>query len=340
VLWNAPAFSFVSHTNRRITNRELAGHVWIANFIFTQCTNSCPLITAKMALLQRRLADPALRFVSFSVDPQHDTPEVLAQYASEWRKTEERWLLLSTDSAGLEAVTQGLHVTLEKTVDKKNPIAHTAQFFLIDAKGSVRGYYSSDNDAALTRLVGDATELARKLIPPSATTDVSGERLYAELGCAACHAHPDLAPPLDGLLGRSSLLDDGVRVTVDSAYIREAIAHPQARVVAGYARLMPEYANLLNALEIQQLAAYVESLQPTSAPAGSNNDASPALETDPACKMRVRVVAATPRAKYLGHQYFFCSDACRQRFENAPDVYVTKQPANESPTQVKFYGAP
>ncbi len=329
VLWNAPAFSFVSQKNQRITSRGLAGHVWIANFIFTQCSSTCPMITAKMVLLQRRLADPKLRFVSFSVDPAHDTPDILAKYADAWQSNEQRWLLLSTDPSGLEAVTRGLHVALKKTGDSKNPIAHTSQFFLVDTQGSVRGIYPSDNDAALARLADDATALAQSEPPRSTAVQTSGARLYADLGCDACHARPDLAPSLRGLLGRTVLLDDGLRVTVNTSYIREAIAHPEAGLVAGYARLMPEYGELLSGPEIQRLAEYVESLPADRATSpcalASNDDSQAVVQVDPVCGMRVRVSATTARATYAERQYLFCSDACRQRFEAAPNLYVTKQ---------------
>lgn len=327
VLWNAPAFSFVSQTRQTITNRDLVGHVWIADFIFTQCTSACPLLTAKLVLLQQRLANPALRFVSFSVDPAHDTPEVLAKYAAVWRSDGQRWLLLSTDPVGLAAVARGLHVAVEETGDPKTPIAHTAQFFLVDARGNVRGFYASDDAVALARLVDDATALVPSASPVSTAAQSSGARLYAELGCDGCHARPELAPPLSGIAGQSVLLDDGVRVTVNSAYIRDSIAHPNASLVAGYGRLMPEYGNSLSGQEIMQLAEYVESLRgpPTTAPSAAvTSDSRVVLQIDPVCGMTVRVTAATPTANYAGLQYSFCSDVCRQRFEKAPDGYVKK----------------
>lgn len=328
VLWNVPAFSFVSHKSQRVTNRDLTGHVWIADFIFTQCTSVCPLITAKMVLLQRRLADPKLRFVSFSVDPAHDTPDILAKYADTWQSNEQRWLLLSTDPSGLETITRGLRVALEKTGDPKNPIAHTSQFFLVDAEGSVRGYYSSDSTESFARLIDDATALANSAPPAPTAAQSSGARLYADLGCDACHARPDLAPSLVGLLGQTVLLDDGVRVTVNPEYIRDSIAHPNARLVAGYARLMPEYENSLSAREISRLAEYVASLRAGSVTTPRvvvfDSDSRAAVELDPVCGMTVRVTAATPRADYAGRQYSFCSDICRKRFEAAPGDYVPK----------------
>jgi cytochrome oxidase Cu insertion factor (SCO1/SenC/PrrC family) len=78
LLWNAPEFLLTDQRGKPVNKAALAGHVWIADFIFTKCTTVCPLITAKMALLQRQIADPSVRFVSFSVDPEHDTEAALA----------------------------------------------------------------------------------------------------------------------------------------------------------------------------------------------------------------------------------------------------------------------
>ena len=84
-LWRVPGFSFRDQHGKSTTDRELLGHVWIADFIFTSCTTVCPMLSAQMVMLQRSLPHPELRFVSFSVDPAHDTPEVLQAYAQRWQ---------------------------------------------------------------------------------------------------------------------------------------------------------------------------------------------------------------------------------------------------------------
>ena len=74
VLWAAPEFSLVDQEGAPTSKASLRGRVWIANFIFTRCTSVCPTLTARMRALQRKLPNPELRFVSFSVDPEHDPP--------------------------------------------------------------------------------------------------------------------------------------------------------------------------------------------------------------------------------------------------------------------------
>jgi len=166
--WTAPEFALPDQRGRLLTSAELSGRVWIADFIFTRCTSICPLLTARMRTLQQKLSSPELRFVSFSVDPEHDSVEALHQYAEFWAPQEARWHLLRTEHASLHAVLDGMRVIARHSHDPNNAIIHTSLFFLIDRTGRVHGMYDSDDDRALQRLTADAdrlthTELAQKL---------------------------------------------------------------------------------------------------------------------------------------------------------------------------------
>src|SRR5688572_4175937 len=72
-----PPFSLVDQQGKAFTNSSLSGKVWVANFVFTRCAGPCPTMTAEMASLAQAVSDPDVRFVSFSVDPDYDTPAVL-----------------------------------------------------------------------------------------------------------------------------------------------------------------------------------------------------------------------------------------------------------------------
>ncbi|MEZ4224590.1 MAG: SCO family protein [Polyangiaceae bacterium] len=280
VLWSVPEFSFPDQSGRTTTAGQLKGRPFIADFIFTTCTTVCPLITAKMVLLQRRLPSPELRFVSFSVDPANDTPAVLGEYARQWRpEGEPRWTLLATTPKGLEDVAEGMRVAVEPSEDEKNAIMHSSTFFLVDAKGDVRGVYDSNDDVAVERLVRDAQSLFGKAGSLSAKAD--GETLYRTLGCPACHTRPDLAPELRGTWGKQVALEGGARVTVDRAYLRESITAPGAKVVDGYLRLMPSYDGQISNQELDVLLKYVEGLTASApdpaAPVGTGGAAAEAV---------------------------------------------------------------
>jgi cytochrome c oxidase subunit 2 len=96
----------------------------------------------------------------------------------------------------------------------------------------------------------------------------AGQKLFQELGCATCHRPDSLArgPNLEGLFGNPVRLADGAVVTADDSYIRESIATPSAKVVAGFQPIMPTYQGLVDEEGLMQLVAYVRSLQ---RPAGS-----------------------------------------------------------------------
>jgi protein SCO1 len=159
VMWNVPEFAWVDQHGTPVTKSQLEAHVWIADFIFTRCTSVCPMLTARMRLLQRQLTDPDFRFVSFSVDPTDTTGE-LQRYAESWGPNESRWFLLHTEPKSLQSLADGMRVVVADTGDDANSILHTSLFFLIDAAGRVRGMYDSDDDSALQRLVVDSRRLS------------------------------------------------------------------------------------------------------------------------------------------------------------------------------------
>lgn len=100
----------------------------------------------------------------------------------------------------------------------------------------------------------------------------SGERIFAELGCATCHRSDSQGrgPNLQGLFGRPVQLEDGRMLTADENYIRESILDPGAKVVKGFKPVMPTFQGLVSEEQLNALLAYVKSLAPPSAPGARN----------------------------------------------------------------------
>jgi protein SCO1/2 len=152
--------------DRTVTDRDLRGHPYVAAFIFTQCAGPCPMITGKMAALQRKIHNPAVRLVSFSVDPEHDTPAVLKAYASRFGAESGRWLFLSGNPADVYAVAAGMKMTAEpQPQDKANPVLHSTYLLLVDGGGQVRAVYGTQNPQTseaelLDRVARDADAVA------------------------------------------------------------------------------------------------------------------------------------------------------------------------------------
>lgn len=160
-----PDFSLTTEHRQPYTRDALMGKISIADFIFTECAGSCPVMSMKMEELQDTFhTQPDLRFVSFSVDPETDTPEVLAEYARNHHAIRDKWCFLTGSKKLITSITrEGFHLGLE--VEGTDAIIHSQKFVLIDNHAHIRGYYDSDDDSAMTRLILDARILLDKISP-------------------------------------------------------------------------------------------------------------------------------------------------------------------------------
>ena len=160
VIGQLPPFQLTDQAGRTITLASLAGHPWVADFIFTSCAGTCPQMTARMAGLRKKL--PGVRLVSFSVDPARDTPQVLAAYAARYGADARRWVFLTGKPEEVTAlVTQGFRLSRAEGTDPREPIIHSVRFVLVDAAGAIRGYYDSTDPEHMERLLQDAGTVLR-----------------------------------------------------------------------------------------------------------------------------------------------------------------------------------
>jgi protein SCO1 len=164
VYGRVPMFQLVDQHGAPFTDGSMAGHVSVVDFIFTRCTASCPRLTARMADLQGRLArgGSSARLVSFSVDPENDTPPVLAEYAARSGADPSRWSFVTGPVDTVKAaVVGGFKVALEKLPKGANDydVTHGNWFVLVDPTGNLRGYYTTDDPADLNHVVRDVQRL-------------------------------------------------------------------------------------------------------------------------------------------------------------------------------------
>jgi protein SCO1/2 len=159
VFGTVPDFQLTTQTGAAFDSRSLAGHVWVADFFFTTCDGPCPTMTRQMRRLQDSTARAmrGVRLISFTVDPVHDTPPVLAEYARHFRCDPARWWFLTGEQRDLDAL--GLAFKLN-SVD--GSLIHSTRFVLVDRRMRVRGYYISTEDGAIPRLMRDVRELERE----------------------------------------------------------------------------------------------------------------------------------------------------------------------------------
>lgn len=157
-----PAFGLVSQTGDSVHLADLRGTVWVADFIFTNCASTCPMMSAQLSRLQKALAgETRARLVSFSVDPARDTPERLAEYAKGYGATPDRWLFLTGDKPQIRSLSvDGFHLSVGDATPADlaagaEPVMHSTRLALVDGEGHVRGYYDGTVDASVNEL-GDA----------------------------------------------------------------------------------------------------------------------------------------------------------------------------------------
>lgn len=317
VLWQAPAFSLRDQSDRKLDGAALRGRPYIANFFYTQCKSVCPVMTAKLVVLQRRLRQRDLAFVSFSVDPAHDSPRALSDFARSFNPTEKRWRLLATEDQSLERLVAGFRIVAEPSGNSADPIIHSDLFFLVDGDAQVRGVYASREDSDLALLERDARVLSRAL-PPSSSPPTSEPSRYESLGCSGCHSQRSVAPPLVNLLGAERSLESGRKQLVDTDYLRASILEPARDIVSGYPAIMPSYAGKVSEEELQLLLLELAQRKTSDAP----ESAKVAVVEDPVCHMQIRAEQNVPRTHYRGHDVYFCSELCKTAFEKVPARYL------------------
>lgn len=163
ILGHVPGFELTNRDGRTIRRADLDGRPWVADFVFTRCPASCPMMSARMARLNRDLpADLAVRLVSISVDPDHDTPEVLQRYAESFHATG-RWLFLTGTREDVRRLCiEGFKLGLDMAPapGSGEPILHSTRFVLVDGRGDIRGYYEAFDEDSTAKLKRDLLALA------------------------------------------------------------------------------------------------------------------------------------------------------------------------------------
>ncbi|MBI5092097.1 MAG: SCO family protein [Candidatus Hydrogenedentes bacterium] len=159
VLWPIPEFHLLNTENTVVSPADFRGKVWVADFIFTTCAGPCPAMTARMAKLQEQFKNqPGVRFVSISVNPEFDTPAVLAEYGKQNGANPDRWTFLTGDSNAIQKVAaEGFKFG---TMDE--PIMHSTRFALVDRQGRMRGSYIATDDASIRKLPNDIESLLKE----------------------------------------------------------------------------------------------------------------------------------------------------------------------------------
>ncbi|MBK6715789.1 MAG: SCO family protein [Burkholderiales bacterium] len=138
----APPFALTDQDGRRLALADMRGKVLALTFIYTVCSDSCPLLTARLATLQDLLGaafGPRLRFVSISVLPEYDTPAILRDYARSYRANLRGWSFLTGSAEGVQAAVRGYGSYAAR--NRAGQVDHLTLTSLVDKLGRLRVQY-------------------------------------------------------------------------------------------------------------------------------------------------------------------------------------------------------
>ena len=158
-----PKFVLANQEGQPFGSEQLAGKIWIADFIFTRCPGPCPIISTRMSELQKPLEKSDVHFVSISVDPENDTPEVLRAYAEKLHVQPQRWDFLTGPRESIYSLSRdGFKLGVSDGSEKEGVPVHSTRFVLVDRRGTIRGYYDALTPDAVTKLLADTNHLLRE----------------------------------------------------------------------------------------------------------------------------------------------------------------------------------
>ena len=157
---SVPDFNLTTQQGESLTLSDMKGKIWVADFIFTNCPTICPAMTQEMARLQSEFVADPVYFVSFSVDPERDTSEVLSHYATAYGADDRRWHFLTGDKTHIyQLAEKGFSLAAGHNGTE---LLHSTRFVLIAPDGNIYDYYDSRSKPALLRLRRDVKTLLGK----------------------------------------------------------------------------------------------------------------------------------------------------------------------------------
>ncbi|MGM0827341.1 MAG: SCO family protein [Bacillota bacterium] len=156
-------FSYTNQNNQEVGLNDLKGQVWIADFIFTNCETVCPPMTFNLTKLQEKLKEEGVedyKIVSFSVDPENDTPDALKEYISNFEADTSKWeLLTGYEFDEVKDLAEHSFRSIVADDPKSDQMIHGTSFYLVNQKGTVVKTYSGNSDVPYDEIVGDMKTL-------------------------------------------------------------------------------------------------------------------------------------------------------------------------------------
>lgn len=166
IYYKVPNFSFINQDGEETSFADFENKILVVDFFFTSCPTICPIMTKEMARLQFQLDDPAfenVRFLSHTVDPRHDTPEVLKEFAEKNKADPERWTFVTGDQQEIfDQGFEGYMMSTQEDSTAAGGFLHSSYFVLLDKERHIRGYYDGTSSKEVDNLLADIKLLVKE----------------------------------------------------------------------------------------------------------------------------------------------------------------------------------
>ena len=153
-----PEFTFLSQDSLAVGSHEMKDKITVVDFFFTSCPSICPIMSSEMERVQDIFRDEDMvQIYSVTIDPDHDSPEILSQYAHQHGATPGKWFFLhGPKEEAYDLVRCGFALPIVDGLGNPDEFVHSDKFILVDGQGRIRGYYSGTNREEVDELILEA----------------------------------------------------------------------------------------------------------------------------------------------------------------------------------------
>lgn len=157
-------FSFINQDSKTVTQKDFDNKIYVADFFFTTCPSICPKMSTQMERVYKKFEDnPEVAFLSHTVNPQNDTPEVLKEYAVKHHANSSKWSFVTGDKKQIYDLARNSYLVDASVGDGgENDFVHTQNFALVDKQKRIRGYYDGTDSTEVNNLIIDITILLKE----------------------------------------------------------------------------------------------------------------------------------------------------------------------------------
>lgn len=140
-----PDFELTDQNNKKITNKDMLGKVYLVEFFFSKCPTICPVMNTNMRAIEDEINNPDFGIISISIDPENDTPELLKQHAKKIGAKSPNWHFLTGDRTYIGNLADQFDIYVGDKEDESENLNHSGMIALVDQEGNIRCRYNKEN---------------------------------------------------------------------------------------------------------------------------------------------------------------------------------------------------